>query len=256
MPKIWLWPNLLSLDAPLVALLWQVFFARCFGVAVDATAAVLLALTVWLIYSADRTLDAWRGQGSSPRHKFYRCHWKWLLPSWFAILVWAAWLAVTQLEAGLLPRGIAILAAVVTYLGFVHSGRMGTMKSWALLKEGLVGILFALGVTVLVWNKVKTSADVATIVLFSGLCWMNCIVIQKWEGDGLDWSPNLAALILAIAASVLLYGHSPFLGGAELVSACAFVGLSKARPRLSGDALRVLADAALLSPIFFLPAVR
>ncbi len=59
--RFWLWPNLLSLDAPVVAVLWQILFARCFQVPVDALAALLLLLTVWLIYAADRTLDAWRG---------------------------------------------------------------------------------------------------------------------------------------------------------------------------------------------------
>ena len=58
--RIWLWPNLLSLDAPLVAVVWQVMFARCFQVPVDTVAAALLLLTVWLVYSADRTLDAWK----------------------------------------------------------------------------------------------------------------------------------------------------------------------------------------------------
>ncbi len=64
--RLWLWPNLLSLDAPIVAVLWQILFARCFQVPVDALAALLLLLTVWLIYAADRTLDAWKGDCHSP----------------------------------------------------------------------------------------------------------------------------------------------------------------------------------------------
>ena len=48
--RLWLWPNLLSLDAPVVAVLWQFLFARCFQAPVDALAALLLLLTVWLIY--------------------------------------------------------------------------------------------------------------------------------------------------------------------------------------------------------------
>src|ERR1035437_3449758 len=76
----WLWPNLLSLDAPVVAVLWQILFARCFQVPPDALAAILLLLTVWLIYAADRTLDAWKGECHSPRHEFYRRRWRDLLP--------------------------------------------------------------------------------------------------------------------------------------------------------------------------------
>src|SRR5262245_62998456 len=82
----WLWPNLLSLDAPAVALLWQVFFVRCFHASVGAESAVLLGVAVWLIYAADRMLDAWRGAGKSARHEFYRRHWRAVVPVWIALL--------------------------------------------------------------------------------------------------------------------------------------------------------------------------
>ena len=68
----WLWPNLLSLDAPIVALLWQLLFIRCFHGSLGVLPAVLLAIAVWLIYVADRMLDAWRGLTKQPRHEFYR----------------------------------------------------------------------------------------------------------------------------------------------------------------------------------------
>src|SRR5690242_16333745 len=61
--RLWLWPNLLSLDAPLVAVLWQQLFARCFGLPGDAIPALLLVASVWLIYAADRAFDVWRGEG-------------------------------------------------------------------------------------------------------------------------------------------------------------------------------------------------
>ena len=87
-PRIWLWPNLLSLDAPLVALLWQILFIRCFHAANPASSSILtsalLVSVVWLIYAADRALDAWRGSGLRPRHEFYRRHWRALLPIWIA----------------------------------------------------------------------------------------------------------------------------------------------------------------------------
>ena len=248
--RFWLWPNLLSLDAPVVAVLWQILFARCFQVPVDALAAVLLLLTVWLIYAADRTLDAWKGECHSPRHEFYRRRWRTLLPVWLAALGLTGWLAATHLSPGLFLRGVVLLAAVSIYFALVHSG----ILRWP--KEAAVGVLFALGASLVAWSKVKTPADVATILLFSGLCWMNCIAIQRWEGESLDWSPSAAAIVLACAAVVLLYAHRPVLGGAELASAFAFLLLDRVRRRLSADAVRVLADVALLSPVLFLPMVR
>jgi len=247
---LWLWPNLLSLDAPVVAVLWQILFARCFQVPVDALAALLLLMTVWLIYEADRTLDAWKGESHSPRHEFYRQCWRSLLPVWLTVLGLTAWLAAVQLPPGLFLHGSILLAAVGVYFALVHSSVL------RLHKEAAVGVLFALGASLVAWGKVKTPADVATILLFSGLCWMNCIAIQKWEGDKLDWSPSIAAIVLGCAAAILLYAHRTVLGGAELASAFGFLLLDRVLPRLSADAVRVLADVALLSPLLFLPMVR
>jgi hypothetical protein len=247
---LWLWPNLLSLDAPVVAVLWQILFARCFQVPVDAVAAVLLLLTVWLIYVADRTLDAWKGDCHSPRHEFYRRHWRNLLPVWLAALALAAWLAIERLSPRLFLRGAVLLAAVAVYFALIHLGR----RRWP--KEAVVGVLFALGASLVAWGQVRTPADVATILLFSGLCSINCLAIEKWEAGQPDWSPCAAGLSLAGVAGVLLYAHRPVLGGAELASAFGFVLLGRVRPRLSANAVRVLADVALLSPVLFIPVVR
>jgi len=243
-----MWPNLLSLDAPVVAVLWQRLFARCFQVPVDSWAALLLLSTVWLIYAADRMLDSRKRDFRSPRHEFYKRRRRQLLPLWIAVLGVTAWMAELRIPTGLFWRGAFLLGAVALYFALVHGGMI---VQWP--KEAAVGILFALGASLVAWGKVESPADAATIVLFSGLCWMNCIAIQRWEGDRLDWSPRAAGMALGSAAALLLCAHRPILGGAELASVFAFLLLNRARPRLSADAVRVLADVALLSPVFFLP---
>jgi hypothetical protein len=45
----WLWPNVLSLDAPLVAVLWQAALAKVHHVAIMPGLHVALFLAVWLI---------------------------------------------------------------------------------------------------------------------------------------------------------------------------------------------------------------
>jgi hypothetical protein len=279
-PKFWLWPNLLSLDAPFVALLWQILFIRCFHVAAEPVPAILLVASVWLIYAADRALDAWRGECASPRHRFYRAYWRILLPVWMAVLAVSAWLALTRLPMVLLRRGCFLLAAVIVYLVVVH----GFKKSFErhahrrrpplFTKEASVGFLFALGASLVAWTNVHTAADAASIGLFFMLCWINCAAIQKWEsGSSLgltrlpmprpairstadnDWPVGWAAMGVAVLAVALLWMHRPVLGGAEMASAFAFVALDRAGRRFSPDVLRVLADVALLSPMVFLPLV-
>src|SRR5262249_7190706 len=82
----WLWWNILSLDAPMVACAWAILFARLAHVAVPKPELAALGLTVWLIYTMDRLLDA-RGYAlrlhAAPnrktlrlRHVFHRAFWK------------------------------------------------------------------------------------------------------------------------------------------------------------------------------------
>jgi len=268
--RAWLWPNLLSLDAPIVAVLWQALFSRCFHATFDRLAAGLLVLSVWLIYAADRWLDVWRKPsagrtaskptGDTPashidttnepaRHRFYRRYWRAVLPVWIAALAMATWLAWSRLPAVLFERGVALLAAIAVYFAFVHF--------WPRLwwpKEFAVGILFALGTSLSAWGHVRSPADVATIALFCMLCWINCAAIEVWEHRGLaEWPVRFAAIAVGLVAVIFLYNQRPILSGAETASAFAFVALDRARHRLSPDALRVLADIALLTPVVFLP---
>ena len=249
--QIWLWPNLLSLDAPLVAVLWQILFLRCFRAQPDIAAASLLIAAVWLIYSADRMLDAWRGQTNRPRHEFCRRHWRALLPVWSVVLAFAICLSWFFLPHLLFDRGIGLLAAVALYFLVVHATPPRFRRFWP--KEAMVGALFALGATLVAWTYVRSPADVLTVVLFSCLCWINCVAIEQWETGAGRWPVGTVAACIALAAILLLHQTRPILAGAEFASALAFVWLDRGRPRLSLDAQRVLADAALLSPIVFLP---
>lgn len=250
MERVWLWPNLLSLDAPVVALLWQMLFARCFHARVDPLPSILLVLAVWLIYSADRTLDAWTGESPQPRHEFYRRHWRALLPLWILALGAGSALAWTRLTREMLNSGFALGGAVVLYFALLHLGVFQRTK------EAAVAVLFALGATLSAWAKVRTAVDIEAIALFSCLCWINCVAIEHWESPGESrWPIAFAAGFVALAAGTLLLSSRPVLGGAVAASAVCFVLLDRARRHFSRDALRVLADVALLSPLFLLPVV-
>ena len=65
---LWLYPNLLSLDAPLVAVAWLHVFARTWRLDYHPWEAyVTLGLAVWVIYVADRLLDVSMLGGSCAR---------------------------------------------------------------------------------------------------------------------------------------------------------------------------------------------
>ena len=235
-----------------MAVLWQILFVRCFRGQPDLASAALLAAAVWLIYSADRMLDAWRGIENRPRHEFYKCHWRRLLPAWAAVFILTGFVSWIALPWILFARGVCLIGAVAVYFGVVHVAPKRLRRYWP--KEAMVGVLFALGASLAAWNEVRTAADILTLLLFSCLCWINCAAIEQWESGRGHRPVGVISACIAVAALILLHQPRPILGGAEAASALAFVWLDKGRPRLSLDMQRVLADAALLSPIVFLPA--
>lgn len=231
----------------MVALLWQILFIRCFHATGRALPSVLLVSVVWLIYTADRALDAWQGSGQRPRHEFYRRHWRALLPIWIVVLAATSGFAWSWLPSELFERGAWLLAAVLIYFGVVHCSRL----RWP--KEAAVAVIFALGASLAAWTRVETRADVLTVIFFSCLCWINCVAIEHWEHGPSPSPVGILAACVGLAAILILHHERPILASAEASSAAAFVLLDRSRLKLSADALRVLADAALLSPIFFLP---
>ena len=53
----WLWPNLLNLDSPILALIWQEQFARIANVDLALGDRLILFCCTWLVYCTDRLLD-------------------------------------------------------------------------------------------------------------------------------------------------------------------------------------------------------
>jgi hypothetical protein len=171
-----------------------------------------------------------------------------LLPLWILVLAAGSALAWTRLTPELLLCGIALATVVVAYFVLLHLGVLQKTK------EAAVAVLFALGATLSAWPNVRTAVDVEAIALFSCLCWINCVAIEHWESAGEKrWPIAAAAGVVALAAVALLFTGRPVLGGAVIASALCFVMLDCGRRRFSRDALRVLADVALLSPLFLLP---
>ena len=268
-----LWLTVLSLDAPAVAALWQLLFARSFHVQIASSVTILLALVVWLIYVADRVLDAMKAPAlgaEASRHLFYRRH---LLAFLFPLgigLVIAAWISLTQLDAKTFRNGLVILLAVGVYLLVVHLVSPG--REW-LPKEMLVGVLFALGTCFPVWEHMANDSTmiVPPFLLFTALCWLNCAAIEHEEwtrlrgrrfGEPHPWTvwmgQNFLLLSTSIAALALGFilveaGNGLWqVPAAEVLSALAFALICYKKKLLSIDQFRVLVDIALLTPLFFL----
>jgi hypothetical protein len=269
--------HLLSLDAPTVAVLWAWSFERAAGVHTSLSALAVLGLGTWLIYIADRLLDARRARSPSAsgaklreRHFFHARHRTTLLAVALPAAIVLLWL-IAQMPS-LDRRDDAVLFVIaLLYFGSVHLA-VSRARRW-FLREIMVGVVFALATAVPAWSQAPGSraSTALLVVLFAALCCLNTIAIEVWEqaGSGRQFSVSVAAAALAVGATTLTLcagGSDPadsallFCAG---ISAMALFALDYLHRRRSSHAappdeaarwlllVRVAADAALLTPLLF-----
>jgi hypothetical protein len=270
---LWLWPNILSLDAPMVAVLWQFVFDKSFGVPIDSVALAVLGMCAWLVYASDRILDGLHDApppDETPRHRFYRVHCAWILPWMAAVSAITLWLSLARLQTVLFQSYSILALAVLVYLVIVHLSPRIVKTIFP--KEMMVALLFACGVcTPALIEPTASSLIFAALLMFSAVLWINAAGIEHWETKrrpmarsrlNLKGTCNSAAYLrvasvtITVAAALLAFcsaGSERVLYEAIAVTALALGALDCSRDWLSRDLLRVLADVALLSPLLFLP---
>jgi small-conductance mechanosensitive channel len=221
-PRLWLWPNILSLDAPLIAVLWELLFAQCFRVRIDSASVAALGLGVWLLYVADRFLDGFRDDRvQTARHRFYRVNRFRILP-WFGLgMLVTAWLSLTSIEPALIRNYIALAGVVAVYFAIVHLAPQRLRRHWP--RELAVAVLFAAGTLTAVCTDAGSHPLrlLAPFVMFVAILWVNATGIECWERTAersarLHLRPKItgllgyhlatAAVLIALAAGLILAG--------------------------------------------------
>jgi hypothetical protein len=249
-PPIWLWFNVLSLDAPLIALVWQDFLARCYPTALHWPGRAVLGLTVWAIYLADRLLDV-RHPASpleSLRHRFYRRN-RIFAQTLFALVV-SIDLAVTRiwLRPSLFTAGLLLAGAVALYLGAFPLTAWGT-TAW---KKPIAALLFTAGTFLIAWSG--TGHPVQELawpaLAFCALCLANLLMIERWSQGSASVGPRVWIWLVLLLIPVIASRHSNWFE-AIVFSAAGLCALARWGRRMPGDARCVLADAVLLTPLLF-----
>lgn len=237
-------------------MLWTHLFAP--NIPWPATAA--LGLAVWMLYVADRLLDAHRNRTLlEERHRFHHAHRKLLL----TLLIVAAPILITlmaHVDSSLRYARMSLALPLALYLITVH------LSGWRMPKELAVAIFFsaACATPAVLSNGILHTLPHA--ILFAMLCLLNCAAIAQWEARSeAEWqamhplvrfiAQNLSllgtALILCSAATAFLT-RSYAIPFVCVVSALLLATANTERKRLSRLTLRATADAALLTPILLL----
>jgi hypothetical protein len=266
----WLWWNLLSLDAPTIAVLWAILFAQASRARLNPWDGLALALAVWLVYALDRLLDASRADNQhilQARHCFCFKYAGAFLVAIIIAMAAIAWIALRDLNPQERWNGTKIGCLVAAYMVCIHA-RRGRLTRY-LPKEAFVGVLFAVGTTLPLWSRLQNLpwSTFLSWVSFALVCVLNCTAIECWEtlADPTTLPPQPASPVrwagARIGAFALLLSFLSLVSAllpAAAYSSRAFFAVSMAalflysidcyRTRLSTVALRVLADAALALP--------
>lgn len=269
---IWTWPNLIGLDAPVVAVCWQWMFAHSFGINLPTVIYYILALSVWCIYLADRMIDVLRANvtdQSTSRHRFTKQYFGKLIAVIVTASVINLILIINHVPLKLWVYGgfTAGLIAVYYLIRFTKINQHITL----IPREILCGFLFSIGCAIapltFAPNETHFLPYSIAILIFGALCSMNCILISIWENQADLASndpsaftahsrliPHIASSISALAIISALLSFLfvwKFFIAISLAALCFKIALYY-QDRLQSITLRVLADASLLTPLLFL----
>ena len=261
--SVWLQPlrywHLLSLDAPAVAAVWMLAFCLGMGARQHVKQALALFTAVWLLYVADRLLDARRAGGClEARHRFHARHALGFVFAWTCVALVMAVL-LTQLAAPVRSGWLWLSLPLLGYALAVH-----LRGSRAVPKEWIVAAMFALATVypaaVGGWHAGGLWAEA---LLFGVLCLLNCIAIAQWEHAAVRGVPrwNVTQFrgacfglgLIAVLAAAWLPRVPPLACGLSAILLCLLDMVSE---RTEAIALRALADAALLTPVLLFVLLR
>jgi hypothetical protein len=194
-----LW-HLLSLDAPTVAALWTIFIARCSHLRLPWTEPAAMFLAVWMIYAADRLLDARNLDASTAdletRHRFHHRH---RAAFRTAILIASVTLAtlLLRIDPASLHLYVLLATLLAAWMILIHITPRPNTTSRRLPKELAVGIFFPAAVFIPTLARTAPTATaihflgiaadwirptlLPSALLFAAVCALNCLCLYAWE---------------------------------------------------------------------------
>ncbi len=166
-----------------------------------------LPMAVWVIYTSDHLMDAWRlkDRAHTPRHLFHHQYFWPIAIVWLVLLVscvsWVAMLVPSEM----LYLGFAMGGVVLLHLALVSL--IGSKVSWLLHKELGVGLIYALGVwggPFVMYEELRLLAPLLLFVQFFLLCMINLLFFSLYEKETDQWDGH-TSVVLAIGKKRTLH---------------------------------------------------
>lgn len=245
------WLTFLSLDAPLVAVAWQALIAKESGYQNSWYHTLIVFMSVWLGYAADRWFDNFKSRRpSSEQHQFYAKHSSKVFVAWIIVLGASITLSFTYLDSHELRNGFVLMALAISYTLFAQKARK--LKYYSLLKPLFTALLILGSAVLFIPLSERSWIPLLCIwLLFTS----NCLYIRSWTHSS-EPSAQLQATLFTVAVScmavITIWTHSFGIGAAAILAQVAIVIIHRARRKIDTPTLRTTADLCLLTPALFL----
>lgn len=179
--------RILSLDVVLGAVAQAYLWAYLLQVSIPKEVYLALGLSVWLIYTLDHLLDAYKipHRAHTARHRFHQNYFYPLAVIWCLAALLGLWLAI-RLPIRLWMYGGGMLCLVG--LHFILSFSVNPSKNLLLFqKETRIALFYSLGVGLGAWSIGQDAIAYPKLCwgfgLVFGLAWFNLLLISYHEAD-------------------------------------------------------------------------
>ncbi|MDZ4743848.1 MAG: hypothetical protein SGI98_10585 [Verrucomicrobiota bacterium] len=248
--------HFVGLDAPVVAMIWQMIWGNLLSSGLQWFHYVILFTGTWAVYLGDRFLDNSKeseGFAQQQRHDFAGYNRKLIIVLCLLAISICTVTSLLMLRPKGAIGGVVFSLIVGAYLIGIHQRRWAQTALG--VKEAGVAVLFACGTAFfpLIW---RTTLDIQTLMaflLFVLLCFENCLFITLWEERKhypfVEWLICFIPLSISLVCAFLFPAHFLFI----LVGITAFClwitakQIAPAKPLLA----RVLSDVVLLIPVLW-----
>ena len=173
---IWSYLSISAMDAPLISIAWYLYFAQnSFNASLHTQHCLILGVSVWLGYMADRLFDIRfkkEAQLISLRHQFCKENEFKLWILWLTILIPIAIFSLNTLNSDKIFAGLILILFILLY-SFLN--QYFSRKRFP--KEICVAALFSYGTLFLVESPLK----IEEFIHLTLICFLNCLILTHKE---------------------------------------------------------------------------
>jgi hypothetical protein len=259
--------NILSVDIVAGAVISALFFAKIFQVQVRTFGLLTLALTVWVIYTADHLRDAKKIKhpASTERHRFHQRNFRKLTIYLFLALLLDC-IMLFFIRKQVFEWGLVLSIGVFFYL-IIH-------QALRFLKELFIAALYTCGVLILSISTTDVELNLVhnlLVLQFAFIAWINLLLFSWFDQqyDQRDEQHSFVTVLGGRTTVTVLYGLWMF----NYLLTIAQIILSTVTPPViilfimntglflififrksvqQNDVYRLLGDAVFIVPVFYL----